>query len=79
MRRGPGNYLADAEFWVDPESPYHRPVFAQDKDFVLFCALACFALGIPAFAPRFQMTPARLKLYGVLALAMIRSGYKLRH
>ena len=26
------------EFWVDPESPYHRPVFAEDKEFVLFCA-----------------------------------------
>ena len=26
------------EFWVDPESPYHRDVFAQDKLFVLFCA-----------------------------------------
>ena len=25
------------EFWVDPESPYHRDVFAQDKTFVLFC------------------------------------------
>lgn len=26
------------EFWVDPDSPYHKPVFAQDKRFVLFCA-----------------------------------------
>ncbi|MHA1524957.1 MAG: rhodanese-like domain-containing protein [Alphaproteobacteria bacterium] len=26
------------EFWIDPESPYHREVFAQDKRFVLFCA-----------------------------------------
>ena len=26
------------EFWVDPASPYHKPVFAQDKRFVLFCA-----------------------------------------
>ena len=26
------------EFWVDPESPYHRPVFAEDKEFILFCA-----------------------------------------
>ena len=25
------------EFWVDPESPYHKDVFAQDKTFVLFC------------------------------------------
>jgi rhodanese-related sulfurtransferase len=27
------------EFWVDPESPYHKDVFAQDKRFVLFCAM----------------------------------------
>lgn len=26
------------EFWVDPESPYHKPVFAEDKTFVFFCA-----------------------------------------
>jgi rhodanese-related sulfurtransferase len=27
------------EFWVDPESPYHKPLFAQDKQYVLFCAM----------------------------------------
>lgn len=27
------------EFWVDPESPYHKPLFASDKQFVLFCAM----------------------------------------
>jgi len=26
------------EFWVDPESPYFKPVFAPGKRFVLFCA-----------------------------------------
>lgn len=26
------------EFWIDPESPYHKPIFAQDKTFVFFCA-----------------------------------------
>jgi rhodanese-related sulfurtransferase len=26
------------EFWVDPESNYHKPTFAQDKRFVFFCA-----------------------------------------
>jgi rhodanese-related sulfurtransferase len=26
------------EFWIDPESPYHKDVFAQDKTFVFFCA-----------------------------------------
>ena len=26
------------EFWIDPQSPYHKPVFGQDKKFVFFCA-----------------------------------------
>jgi rhodanese-related sulfurtransferase len=26
------------EFWIDPDSAYHKPVFAQDKKFVFFCA-----------------------------------------
>ncbi len=26
------------EFWIDPESVYHKPQFAQDKKFVFFCA-----------------------------------------
>jgi rhodanese-related sulfurtransferase len=26
------------EFWIDPASPYHKPLFAQDKKYVFFCA-----------------------------------------
>ncbi|MCV6575814.1 MAG: rhodanese-like domain-containing protein [Cohaesibacter sp.] len=26
------------EFWVDPDSPYYREIFGQDKKFVFFCA-----------------------------------------
>ncbi len=26
------------EFWIDPESPYHREVFAKDRRFVFYCA-----------------------------------------
>ena len=26
------------EFWVDPESPYAKPIFAEPKKFVFFCA-----------------------------------------
>jgi rhodanese-related sulfurtransferase len=26
------------EFWIDPGSHYHKPVFAQDKKYVFFCA-----------------------------------------
>jgi rhodanese-related sulfurtransferase len=26
------------EFWIDPESPYAKPIFQEDKTFVFFCA-----------------------------------------
>lgn len=26
------------EFWIDPESPYFKPVFGEDKQFIFFCA-----------------------------------------
>ena len=25
------------EFWVDPDSPYYKPVFAEGKTFILYC------------------------------------------
>jgi rhodanese-related sulfurtransferase len=25
------------EFWIDPESPYHKPFFASGNRFVFFC------------------------------------------
>ncbi len=28
------------EFWIDPESPYAKPVFQEDKTFVFYCASA---------------------------------------
>ncbi len=24
------------EFWVDPASPYHKPVFAEDREFIFY-------------------------------------------
>jgi len=26
------------EFWIDPESPYAKPIFAEPRRFVFFCA-----------------------------------------
>jgi rhodanese-related sulfurtransferase len=26
------------EFWADPESPYHKEIFATERELVLFCA-----------------------------------------
>lgn len=28
------------EFWIDPDSPYHKDVFNQDKTYVFYCASA---------------------------------------
>ena len=25
------------EFWVDPDSPYYKPVFTDDKTFIVYC------------------------------------------
>ena len=37
----PGAYHAPRgmlEFWVDPDSPYHKDFFASGKKFILYCA-----------------------------------------
>ena len=37
----PGSFHAPRgmlEFWVDPESPYFKDIFGQDKTFILHCA-----------------------------------------
>ncbi len=26
------------EFWVDPDSPYFKPIFGEDKTFIIHCA-----------------------------------------
>ena len=39
--RVPGAFHATRgmlEFWIDPESPYYKPVFGEDRKFVFFCA-----------------------------------------
>lgn len=39
--RMPGAFHAPRgmlEFWIDPECVYHKPVFAEDRHFVFFCA-----------------------------------------
>ncbi|MBJ18550.1 MAG: rhodanese-like domain-containing protein [bacterium] len=39
------------EFWIDPDSPYSKPIFQEDKRFVFYCqsgwrsALACSVAG----------------------------------
>ncbi|MEO0911870.1 MAG: rhodanese-like domain-containing protein [Pseudomonadota bacterium] len=52
------------EFWVDPESPYHKEVFAEDKSFVFHCASGW----------RSALTVATLKDMGFEA-AHLREGF----
>jgi rhodanese-related sulfurtransferase len=26
------------EFWIDPDSPYFKPIFGEKKEFIFFCA-----------------------------------------
>ena len=53
------------EFWVDPESPYHKDVFAQDKEYVLFCAAGW----------RSALATQMAKHMGLEPVAHIRGGF----
>lgn len=54
------------EFWVDPESPYFKPVFAEDKQFILFCQSAW----------RSALATATLQDMGIKRIAHISGGFK---
>ena len=53
------------EFWIDPESPYHKPVFAQDKTFLFFCAGGM----------RSALSAAAAKDMGLAPVAHIEGGF----
>ena len=53
------------EFWIDPESPYHKPVFAQDKTFVFFCAAGW----------RSALSAATAQDMGLKPVAHVEGGY----
>lgn len=53
------------EFWVDPDSPYFKPVFAEDKKFILFCCSSW----------RSALAAATLKEMGLNNVAHISGGY----
>ena len=47
------------EFWVDPASPYFKPVFGEDsKEFVLFCGAGWRSAAAPARARPSAPAPA---------------------
>ena len=45
------------EFWIDPESPYHRDIFQQDKRFVFFCAAGLRSVLAAEVAQRMGLAP----------------------
>lgn len=45
------------EFWIDPESKYHKAVFAQEKRFVFFCAGGQRSALATATAQRMGLAP----------------------
>ena len=53
------------EFWIDPESPYHKPVFGEDKRFVFFCAGGM----------RSALAAATAKEMGLKPVAHIEGGF----
>ena len=55
------------EFWVDPASPYHKPVFADEgREFVLFCGLGW----------RSALTAKTLQDMGMTNVAHIDGGFE---
>ena len=65
----PGAYHAPRgmlEFWVDPESPYFRPVFGSGKEFVLFCQSGW----------RSALATAALQDMGLAPVAHVEGGFK---
>ena len=45
------------EFWIDPESKYHKDVFAEDKQFIFFCAAGQRSALATQPAQRMGLTP----------------------
>ena len=54
------------EFWIAPDSPYHKPIFTQDKKFVFFCAGGM----------RSALAAQTAQNMGLKPVAHIEGGYK---
>jgi rhodanese-related sulfurtransferase len=60
--RIPGSFHAPRgmlEFWVDPESPYHKPIFAEDKTFIIHCASGWRSLLAAQVLQRMGLKPVK--------------------
>lgn len=54
------------EFWVDPASPYHKPIFAADKRFVFYCASGM----------RSALATDTVQAMGLAPVCHIKGGFK---
>ncbi len=54
------------EFWVDPDSPYHKDIFSSGKEFVLYCQSAW----------RSSLATLALQEMGLAPVCHIEGGYK---
>lgn len=54
------------EFWVDPQSPYFRPLFGEDKQFILYCQSGW----------RSALATAALQDMGLSNICHIEGGFK---
>lgn len=53
------------EFWVDPESPYYKPIFGEGKRLILYCASAW----------RSALATDTLQIMGVPNVSHLEGGY----
>ena len=53
------------EFWVDPDSPYFKPLFGAPKEFIFFCAGGL----------RSALTTKTVQDMGLAAVAHIEGGF----
>ena len=49
------------EFWIDPESPYHKDWFASDQTFLFYCASGWRSLLAAQIAQRMGLKVASLR------------------
>jgi len=54
------------EFWVDPESPYHKPIFSEPHYFVFYCAGGW----------RSALATQTAQMMGLSPVAHIRGGFR---
>jgi rhodanese-related sulfurtransferase len=54
------------EFWVDPESPYHKDIFASGKEFVFYCQSGW----------RSALAAAAVQEMGLASVAHIDGGFR---